>query len=84
VALAYMAGLSYREIAYVLRLVEARTWVQKLRTLPFRVGRRARRMVAVDKTVLKMAGRRVLKACRNKPLILVDEGLRYKRLTGLV
>jgi len=58
-----MAGLSYRDVAYVYRLVEAThiavwTWVQRLRGLVFRSKPRARRMVAVNEAILKVAGRR--------------------------
>ena len=60
-ALAYMAGLSYREIAYVLGLVGAsheaiRQWVLRLEGLAVGVRRRRRRAVAVDETVLKLGG----------------------------
>jgi len=115
-ALAYMAGLSYRDVAYVLGLVGAsheavRQWVLRLEGLVVRVGRRRRRLLAVDETALKLGGARlyvwaavdahsrevlairasfqrmdvdalaflrtVLKTCRGKPLILVDEGSWY-------
>jgi len=59
-----MAGLSYREIAYVLGLVDAsheavRQWVLRLEGLVVRVGRKGRRAIAVDENVLKVGGVRL-------------------------
>jgi putative transposase len=59
--LLYMAGLSYREITYVLRLVPCsyeavRLWVKRLEQITINVEARPRRMVAVDETKIKADG----------------------------
>jgi len=53
--LLYMAGLSYRDITYVLRFVPCsheavRLWVKKLERVTVNVEAEPRRMVAVDET----------------------------------
>lgn len=53
--LLYMAGLSCREITYVLRVVPfshgaVRLWVKRLELVTVRVEAKARRMIAVDET----------------------------------
>jgi len=58
---AYISGLSYRDTAYVYRLVDAsheavRQWVLRLEGLMLRVGRRGRRAIALDETVVKVVG----------------------------
>ena len=59
--LLYMAGLSYRDIAYVLRVVPCsheavRLWVKKLELLTVKVEAKPRRMVAADETKVKVNG----------------------------
>ena len=115
-ALLYMAGLSYRDITYVLRVVPCsreavRLWVEKLERVAVNVEAKHRRAVAVDEAKVKANGercyvwaavdvdtrellavwvsrrrnilhaeaflRKVLKACTNKPLTLVDKGPWY-------
>jgi len=59
--LLYMAGLSYRDITYVLRVVPCsheavRLWVKKLEQVTVNVEAKHRRMVAVDETKIKADG----------------------------
>jgi transposase-like protein len=59
--LLYMAGLSYRDIAYVLRVIPCsheavRLRVEKLERLTVKVEAGPRRMVAVDETEIKVNG----------------------------
>ena len=114
--LLYMAGLSYRDITYRLKVVPVShmavwKWVQRLEGFTLEVKPRMRRTIALDETKLKDAGqqfyvwaaidvrtrellairaswqrsvydadlflRQVLRACTNKPLILVDRGPWY-------
>jgi transposase-like protein len=61
--LLYMAGLSYRDIAYVLRVVPCsheavRLWVKRLEQLTVKVEARPRRMAAVDEAKIKVNGER--------------------------
>jgi len=111
-----MAGLSYRDIAYVCRVVDVShvsvwCWIQKIEGIRIDVKPKHRGMVAIDEMKLKEAGhhfyvwaaidvktkellairaswqrsildadlflKQVLKACVNKPLILVDRGPWY-------
>jgi transposase-like protein len=59
--LLYMAGLSYRDITYVLKVVPCshevfRLWVKKLERVTVNVKAKPRRMVAVDETKIKADG----------------------------
>jgi len=59
--LLYLAGLSYRDIAYVCRVVGAShvsvwRWVQRLEGVRLDVRPRSRRAVAMDETKLKVMG----------------------------
>jgi len=59
--LLYMAGLSYRDVAYALRVAPCsheavRLWVKRLEQLTVSVEARPRRMVAVDEAKLKVNG----------------------------
>jgi len=62
--LLYMAGLSTRTIAEVVRAVPAsreavRQWVHRLATLPSQAEARIRRCLAIDETKLKVNGNQV-------------------------
>jgi len=59
--LLYMAGLSYRDVTYVLRVVPCsheavRLWVKKLEQVNVNVDAKPRRKVAVDETKVKADG----------------------------
>jgi putative transposase len=56
-----MAGLSYRDLTYVLRVVPCsheavRLWVKKLEQMAVNVIVKSRRMAAVDETKIKADG----------------------------
>ena len=60
--LLYMAGLSYRDITYVLRVVSCsheavRLWVKKLEQVTVNVTAKPRRTAAVDETKIKADGK---------------------------
>ena len=62
--LLYMSGLSYRGMTYQTGLIGAshvavHCWVRSLRSMASKVKKRKRRVVAMDKTKLKLQGREV-------------------------
>ena len=114
--LLYMAGLSYRAMTMQTGIIQAcyrsvHYWVQKFKEIGLGAKKKARRLIAIDETKLKVNGRqafvwaaidvesrellaiyasyqrsslnsyvflrKVLKACTNKPLVLVDKGPWY-------